>query len=101
MSDLGSARQSHNMTGDGTIEVAGTRQDSPTLMTSPTPISSSPSVPPGRTNSAEILTETPVGGSRPTVETARDVTVSVNWDGSAKLEIEHITEPYGEDHSAM
>jgi len=53
--------------------------DSPSLTTSPIEYSSSPSLPAGRTNSHEILTEAPVGGDIPIVDKAKEVTVSVNF----------------------
>jgi hypothetical protein len=43
------------------------------------PINSEDSVPPGRTNSHEMLIETPVGAGMPWVERAREVMVSVSW----------------------
>jgi hypothetical protein len=55
------------------------REDLPSLTTSPIEYSSSPTLPAGLTNSHEILTEAPVGGDMPIVDRAREVTVSVNF----------------------
>lgn len=58
--------------------------DIPSLRTSDSNTSSSPSVPPGRRNSVEMLTLTPVGGGRPDVVRAREAIESVNYRSKGK-----------------
>ena len=50
----------------------------PSFKTCDSRIISSPSVPPGRRNSVEMFTLTPVGGGRPEVVSAREAMESVN-----------------------
>lgn len=54
------------------------RIDAPSFSTWDSRMISSPSVPPGRRNSVEMFTLTPVGGGRPEVVSAREAMESVN-----------------------
>jgi hypothetical protein len=85
-SDLGESRRSpYNILSDAPVRFK--MNDLPSLTTSPTENSCSPSFPAGRTNSQDMLTDAPVGGGIPMVDRAREVTVSVS------LECQYISSP--------
>jgi hypothetical protein len=65
------------------------------------PINSEDSVPPGRTNSHEMLIETPVGAGMPCVERAREVTVSVSWRRVRRRRAGAVCWTHGEENTAV